>query len=279
MDLSSLIRYYRYNNYKTADNGGACKYYKGNDQCERATNGCFCRKMAEVLGNISYVVPKEHRGLTINNLRGHSKAKDGQYIKVWTESNQLAILDTLSDYLYGTKDLTLISSREDFNRESKLDQRYADGSNLVIHGSPFKVVKGVATRALPMGKTLIASIVLTDAIWRRCYATNRADTYSFVSYQTLKQDLRLKNEKAQALKECDWLAIDDISTPINDMDFNHQNFISMFDDFLMSRMENRLPTILACDFNALSKDYTDMLGYSFQKLITSRNTWLIKVGD
>jgi hypothetical protein len=66
--------------------------------------------------------------------------------------------------------------------------------------------------------------------------------------------------------------------PTNESDFAHQNAISAFDDFLMSRIEDRLPTILVCDFDIFSRDYTKVLGYSFQKLATQKNTWHIQVG-
>jgi hypothetical protein len=34
-----------------------------------------------------------------------------------------------------------------------------------------------------------------------------------------------------------------------------------------------------CDFDVLSRDYTSIIGYSFQKMVTAKNTWLISVGE
>lgn len=283
-DLSSIIRYYRYNLYKTAGkdsngNSAFCKHYQGNDQCDR-TEGCFCRKMAEVRGYIDYVIPPQYRDLTIDNARGWIKDKDGKDIPVWKEENQITIQNTLRSYLFGDADSSSFKCREDYIKASKLDNRFAEGANLIIHGKPILSKRdGLPSQPMPTGKTLISCLVLKEVIWRRICATNRADTYALTSYQTLRQDLKLKNDRASDLKEYDWLAIDDIAEPININDFNHQSFLSMFDDFLMARMNDRLPTILVCDFDVLAKDYTNVLGYSFQKMVTAKNTWLISVGE
>lgn len=281
-DLSSIIKSYRYYFYKNSgkdQQSSFCNYYIGNDQCSRK-EGCYCRKLAEVRGHIDYVIPSQYRELTVDNARGWIKNKEGKEQQVWSEDNQINIQNILREYLFGNEDSSSFKCREDYNKASKLDTRFIEGSNLIIHGNIIRAKKaGLPSQPIPTGKTLIACIVLKEAIWRRLYVTNRADTYSLISYQTLRQGLKLKTEKTNDLKECDWLAIDDISLPINENDFNHQNFVSMFDDFLMSRMENNLPTILICEFDALAKDYTNILGYSFQKMVTAKNTWLIPVGE
>lgn len=284
-DLSLLIKHFRQHYYSVmgtdpqTQKPTICDHYQGNDQCNNP-QGCLCRKMAEIRGNIDYVIPQEYRDFTINNVRGIVKTQDGKEIKAWSDETAAAINQNLNKYLFGA-DADSATGRDSFNKASKMDRRYSEGANLIIHGKPprKKTDKGMPTHPIPTGKTMIASLIMKEAIWRRLYSTNRADTYAMISYQTLRQDLRLKSDRAYSLKEFDWLVIDDISEPANDQDFNHQHFLTLFDDFLMTRMENRLPTILACDFDVLSKDYTDSLGYSFQKMVTSKNTWLIKVGD
>lgn len=282
-DLSSIIKYYRYHFYKTAGKNALgvpdfCKHYKGNDQCDKP-GGCFCRKFAEVKGHIDCIIPSQYRELTIDNARGRIKNRDGSELQVWSQDNQLVIQKTLREYLFGDQDSTAFTCREDYNKASKLDVRYTEGSNVIIHGNPMRAKKGgLPIQPLPTGKTLIGCLILKEAIWRRLYITNRADTYSLVSYQTLKQDLKLKTDKASDLKECDWLVIDDISETATSNDFNHQNFLNMFDDFLMTRMVAKLPTVLICEFDVFEKDYTNVLGYSFQKMVTAKDAWLIPVG-
>jgi len=284
MDLSSIIKFYRYNFYKTVGTDpygmpAFCKHYKGNDQCDR-DKGCYCKKLAEVRGHIDYVIPSEYRDLTVDSARGWIKDKNGKSQQVWSDENQIEIQEILRSYLFGNIDSTSFKCREDYNKASKMDIRFAEGENLIIHGNAVRSKKaGLPSQPMPAGKTLIGCLVLKEAIWRRLYITNRADTYALTSYQTLRQDLKLKTEKGNNLKECDWLVIDDISLPVNENDFAHQNFLSLFDDFLMTRMEAKLPTVLICEFNVLSKDYTNILGYSFQKMVTAKNTWLISVGE
>jgi hypothetical protein len=285
-ELSSFIRHFRYRNYSTFGTNKetgeaiACPWYKGNDQCQMPDQ-CRCRKVADARGHIEYVIPPEYREKTINHVRGLVKTKQGEDLRVWSDKTVESIKSSLKSYLFGDSDSSNATSREDYNKISKMDLRFYEGTNLIIHGNPFRLKKeGMpSTQTVPTGKTLIACLVLKEAIWRRLYTTNRADTYALTSYQTLRQDLRQKTERASSLKEYDWLAIDDVSLPLNETDFNHQNFVTLFDDFLMTRIENRQPTILCCDFDALAKDYTDSLGYSFQKMVTSKNTFLIKAGD
>jgi hypothetical protein len=284
-DLSSLIKGYRGHLYRTAgtsaDGSSApCPHYIGADQCSRK-EGCFCRKLAEVKGNIDYIIPKEYRDLTIDSVSGKVVNKDGAIRFVWSEDNTIRIREQLRNYLFGNATQIMLSNgRESFNKYSQMDTRYTDGSNVVIHGDNIveKTETKKAPRFLPAGKTMIACLLLKEAIWRRIYASNRAETYALVSFQTLKQDLRQRTEKASDLKECDWLCIDDINLPVNENDFNHQAIVTLFDDFLMTRIEEGLPTILVCSFDALRKDYTNSLGYTFQKIVSSQNSWLINVG-
>jgi len=282
LDLSTLIRFYRFNFYKTAGKKAdgkpdTCQHYKGNDECDR-TGGCLCRKFAEVRGLIDHIIPEQYRDLNFHNARGAIKTKSGEEIDVWKD-NRLIIQKLLGEFLFGPEDPNEFTCREDYNKASKMDIRFREGANVIIHGSPIKAKKGgQPIQSVPTGKTLIGCLILKEAIWRRLYNTNKADTYSLVSYQTLKQDLRLKTERGSDLKECDWLCIDDIIETATSNDFNHQNFLTTFDDFLMSRMESKLPTILICEFDALEKDYTSSLGYSFQKMVTAKDTWLIPVG-
>ena len=282
-DLSLLIKKWRFYFYKNAgfDKSGKssyCQYYKGNDQCKRE-EGCFCRKLAEVRGLIDHVIPSEYKDLSINNARGYITTREGKPQKVWSDDNTAKIQETLRSYLFGGEDILNITDRESYNKYSKMDLRFFEGDNVIIHGST-SVANKFSSRSnpVPTGKTLISCIIMKEAIWRRIYKSNKAETYNIVSYHTLKQDLKAKTDKANNLRESDWLVIDDISLPVIDTDFVHQSFVSLFDDFLMSRMEAKLPTILICDFDVTSRDYTSSIGYSFQKMISSKNSWLISVG-
>lgn len=281
-DLSSIIRKFRYYLYQTAgegnDGNSFCKNYIGGDQCSRE-NGCLCRKLAEIKGNIEYVIPKQYRNLNIQNLSGMIVDRNNNIQSVWSHEDRIRIQNTLREYLFGGKEIALLSNREQCNKYSKMDSRFIDGDNVIIHGESIRIRQSKQVKSLPAGKTLIASIILKEAIWRRLYPNNRADTYSMISFHTLKQDLKNKTEKASDLKECDWLVIDDITLPNNELDFTYQSFLSMFEDFLIARLENNLPTIFICDFDVESQDYSKSMGYTFQKIISANNTWLIRVGD
>ncbi len=281
-DLTAIIRKYRFYLYQTAGedsngNPAFCKNYIGADQCSRP-NGCLCRKLAEIKGNIEYTIPEQYRELSIQNLTGMVVDKNKNIQSVWSNEDRVRIQNDLRKYLFDGEEIARLSTREAMNKASKMDTRFNDGDNVVIHGDAIRLKLGASSRSLPAGKTLIASLIIKEAIWRRLYASNRADTYSMVSFHTLKQDLKQKTDKANDLKECDWLVIDDITLPANELDFNYQSFVALFESFLITRLENKLPTILICDFDVESQDYSKFMGYAFQKIISANNTWLIKVG-
>jgi len=279
-ELGSIIkkyRYYIYQNIGNNDDGSPnpCAYYLGNDECSK-TDGCYCRKLAEVRGNIDYIIPSGYRDLTINNVSGHITTKNKIRKMVWPFETTRDIQAKLREYMFGGVELNLLRDRQSCNKFSKLDSRFANGESVVIHGDVVRdKVDGLPAQPLPTGKTMLACLIMKEAIWRRLYKTNRADTYAMVSYQNLKSDLKHKKDEYYNLREVDWLCIDDISLPINTNEFAHQQSVVLFDDFLMTRIDNKLPTILVCDFDATSKDYTSYLGYSFQKLITMKSTWHI----
>lgn len=282
-NLSNIIKRYRYHFYQNAgtDTQGSnlpCQYYIGNDECNRA-DGCYCRKIAEVLGHIDNVIPSEYRNLSINNASGYITDREGVRKQVWSIENKIKIQKFLRNYLYGGAELFLLQDRESCNLASKMDERYVNGESVIIHGNAVRdKVNNTPVQPLPTGRTLIASLILKEAIWRRLYKANRADTYGFISYQNLKFDLKNKNDIVSAYKDYDWLVIDDINLPVDEAEFSYQNMLALFDDFLMTRIEQKLPTILVCDFDATARDYTNLVGYSFQKLITMKTTWNIQVG-
>lgn len=282
-NLSNIIKRYRFHFYKNAGSdaqGGnlPCQYYIGNDECNRA-DGCYCRKISEVLGHIDHVIPSEYRNLTINNASGYITDRDGVRKQVWSYENKIKIQKFLRNYLYGGAELFVLQDRESCNLSSKMDERYVNGESVIIHGSAVRdKVNSMPVQPLPTGRSLIASLILKEAIWRRLYKTNRADTYGFISYQNLKFELKDKSEMIPIYKDYDWLVIDDINLPLDKSEFSYQSMLALFDDFLMSRIEQKLPTILVCDFDVTACDYTNLVGFSFQKLITMKTTWNVQVG-
>jgi hypothetical protein len=199
-NLATLIKRYRYFFYLNAgiDNSGKpvpCRYYVGNDECNRET-GCYCKKLSEVRGHIDYVIPQEYRDLTINNASGFVTTKDNERKQVWSIANKIEIQQVLRNYLFGGEELIKLLDRESCNKSSQLDVRFQNGESVVVHGNVLRDKKnGLPSQPLPSGKTLIACLIIKEAIWRRLYKTNQADTYAIVSYQNLKHDFKEKNDK------------------------------------------------------------------------------------
>ena len=273
-NLPSIIEYYRNYNYSR------CKKYTQDKGCVFG-NACFCKKLGETWGYINHLVPKEYRNKSIEDINGYAGDQ-----KVWSDQNAKEIYSSIMNYLFGEsyKNLTDTTDRVKLNKSSILSKRRKNGDNLIIHGRPYRTRhkndEVVLDRSVSMGKTMLAYIVLIEAIWQKM--EDSSNTYHFEPYQILRNRIINKdNDDISELKHVDWLFIDDVMKTGYQKGYKHQEFLTVFDDLFITRIQNNLPTILVCDFkiDTTAQDFTEDLGYGFQKLITANNSLLINVGE
>jgi hypothetical protein len=270
-DLSKEILYY--SNKFSSD----CPQYEGEKTCKRE-GGCVCAKYGEIYALIHSLIKPEYRKSNFYDFTG--KLSDDAKTKV--VSNASDIRKKLWTYLYGDADIKAGLDRKHLNQLSVLDKRFVDGSSLIIHGDSQHTEKDggfYVRRHVPMGKTLLASIVMVDAIYRRAYPTNRAMTYDWISFLQLRQMLKQKeNDQLSETQEADWLVIDDLDL-IEKGDHSRSNAWTkeMFDSFLIERIEQRRPTILVCNFDATKTNLDEKMGAAFAKIVSSSNTHMLKV--
>lgn len=256
----------------------SCSDFKQNECSRSQVSGCICRKLAEIYAHIEYCIPSEYRKAKIQDFDGNLPSGK----KVLDVSKTLEIKNKVSQYIYGVDYKEIDGKKEsDLVNLSKMDDRYAKGNSFVIYGKSYnkKLTKDNKLSLLsePTGKTYIASCIMTQAIWRKCIKGNKTETFNWISFPILKQEIINKTELSENMEESDWLCIDDISLPTIENEFSHTNFVTLFDSFLMNRMLSKKPTILICQFDIDSIDLSTKLGYSFQKLVSGSNTFIIRL--
>lgn len=255
----------------------SCPQYAGEQGCKRE-GGCVCAKYGEIYSLIHALIKPEYRKLTINSFTG--TLPDGTRVVEPTKVKE--IRKKLWTYLYGDTDFKSGLDRKELNHFSALDKRFTDGSNLIIHGESYHTEKDggfYVRKHVPMGKSLLASIVMIDAIYRRAYPTNKAMTYDWISFLQLRQLLKQKkSDELIETQEADWLVIDDLGL-IDKNDYSKSNAWTkeMFDGFLIDRIEQRKPTILVCNFDITKVSLEEKMGAAFEKIAASSGTHILKV--
>jgi len=250
------------------------------DESENVCNregGCVCLKTSEILANIRSLIPEEYRNTNLFTFNGKVGNK-----RVLPGNKAAEVRGNLWDYMYkGEIDPSIDNlSRNQMNALSVLDQRFKKGSNLVIHGDQ-KSLQGNSSspsfimKQEPKGKTLLASAVMIDAIWRRSSPNSIARTYDWISFLRLRQGLKKNAEYVHEAQDADWLVIDDICKieKSNSAGWTKETL----DDFIISRSDEGKPTILVFDFDVEKVSLADVMGSGIAKIVESGNTYRVKV--
>lgn len=215
-----------------------CPAVKKDGHCSRP-GSCICSAVAEVNGYCSKILPSGFDSADLGKLNGYANG-----CKVLSDQVVRRVMSKIGDYCFGEEISDSIPNRTRLNQISKMDMRFDEGHNLVIHGSAGNN-NGSGSGKVPLGKTLIASIVMREAIWRRMFSSNKAFSYMFTSAEML-MDSVFSSKKIKEIppsRTVDWLCIDDIYS--GRMHLSH-----VLDETISYRMSVKLPTILVLQFDA-----------------------------
>lgn len=248
----------------------------GERDCQRE-GGCACMKTSEILANIRSLIPEDYRSTNLFTFNGKVGNK-----RVLSGNKAAEVRSALWDYMYkGKIDPSLDNlTRQQMNDLSVLDERFRKGSSLVIHGDQKSLRESSGNASFimkqePKGKTLLASSVMIDAIWRRVSPNNIARTYDWISFLRLRQGLKKDADYVWDAQDSDWLVIDDICK------IDKGNAASWtketLDDFIVSRSAEGKPTILVFDFDVEKVSLADTMGPGIAKIVESGNTYRVKV--
>jgi len=255
----------------------AQKYCGLNDPSSCDKSPCHCQLAAELTAYLRTVIPHDTLSLTIHDLNG--RGQDGEILvdaKIILKAKQ-----QLLEYCWKpsvTLDSIVANMDIDLDNLSIMDQRYVEGRNIAVYASNMDIER---RRFSQHGKTLIASIVMKEAIKRRVHnerIENFNHSYAWVNYQNLKQLLISDDNAGQYCRMCDWLVVDDIIPEENVVvDTKGGKFIkSHTDPFFLDRHRNNKPTILTFKVNIDDTQWklsmNDAFGIGISKILNDRKT-------
>tara|TARA_Y100000310_G_C20691493_1_gene822566 strand:+ start:2347 stop:3144 length:798 start_codon:yes stop_codon:yes gene_type:complete len=248
-----------------------CRYYA--ERCEHLQGKdnivlcplkgrCTCRLAAEIQAYLHTILPQGYQQFTIFNFDGRRGKEE------LLEAKQvIKIKEQISNYCWGLpysrlKDLSARNTL-DADKSSVMDKRRARGDCVVIHGDASK----------QSGRTLIASIILREAIRRRFASNaNALQTYEWVEFESLKAYARAG--QLTNYQYADWLVVDNFSQIDTDAPRHIKNYIaSVIDPFFITRAEENLPTILVFRFNIKSvASMQQFFGVGVERMINRTGT-------
>jgi len=229
-------------------------YDRENSKCKGKR--CICSAMAECVAYQKKVLPSGFSELEFSNFTG---IVDGN-----RTVNSHAVKTALSkilDYCFGNSNISISSSRYELHKSSKMDDRFKSGHNFVIYGDSISVGKH------KVGKTMLASLIIKEAIWRRMFKENEAYTYLFKSCSELVDDIISKKHNDQVINSlnADWLCIDDIFVK------NRPGQSSALDQILSVRSRQSLPTICIIQFDPYKiNNVEEIIGNHMVKMLSDK---------
>ena len=239
-----------------------------------------CSSLAEFWAYVYSVVPEEHSHFTIFDFLGYTFDKETKKRKaVMSPKVALGAKNEICRYCWDMDWQAIKNQKEKLDQKGMMkflrernvmDRRLRIGNNVAIHGRSSQ----------PIGRTMVASIIMKEAIKLRVTCRARQHTYDWIDFNTLI-DASVKDSFDLAdYRSCDFLVVDNI---INSFRTAKQTtfIIDMVDSFFNGRFYDRLPTILVFKFDidnpaaAVEKNF----GVGINKIIESSRTSRIKLSN
>ncbi len=265
------------------------KYYA--ERCTRHVGGyekmplnCWCETSSSVAAHIECVIPEDYHLLELDDFTG---MKDGK--RLVKQSVVTAARSALISYCWEGYDPDEIGNYtfKDWWIHSAMEKRRRNGNSIVIYGNPWasSTTTGIVkTFKQPLGRTLIAAIVMKEAIRLRARPGHMADSYSWVSYNRLYDKLMQRakddqsyNSELNDYETADWLCVDGFE--IEKQNEATRMFKSkVLDSFFDERISKGLPNILVFqDDLSMHDDLRSEFGLSVNSIINSSKTTRVKM--
>ena len=235
---------------------------------------CRCRVMAEIWSYIDAIIPEEFRHLSILDFSGSSKTeKDLLSIEIATRAKDMVCL-----YCWGMswtdvkkKHRTEKRIKKFLNKNSIIAQRREQGTNVVIFGESRR----------PLGRTLIASIIMKEAIKLRMRKGDRGQSYDWIDFACLKNAILKDTYDLTDYRSCDWLVVDNIENNLFSSEKQKLFINDIVTPFFSGRKADNLPTILVFKFDIRSTTFNigDILGNGIYDIVNNKRTLKIPLCD
>jgi hypothetical protein len=228
---------------------------------------CHCRILSEVWAYIESVIPEEFRHLSIFDFSGDSK----DHQRLVSSPIVIEAKNLICRYCWGSswidvkkKYKTESKIKEFFNHHSRMEERRKKGNNVIIFGESIQ----------PIGRTLIASIIMKEAIKLRMKKGDRGQSYDWVDFSSLKDGIINDRDDIVDYRSCDWLVVDNIE--YNEFaTVKQKHFLNdIVTPFFIGRQSDNLPTILVFKFDIRKKTFNigDFLGSGIEGIVNNRKT-------
>ena len=252
----------------------AKEYYKKRSISDLTeVESSVCSSLAELWAYVQAVVPEEHGHYTIFDFMGQTLDKITNEKKtVMSSTVALHAKNEICKYCWGMewKTIKAHKSKMDnkaimkFLREhSVMDRRLKSGNNVAIYGASSQ----------PIGRTMVASIIMKEAIKLRVTKHSRKHTYDWIDFNILMSAVKKDSFDMADYRSCDFLVVDNITS--TDRTLKQNTFIvDMIDPFFLGRLYDKLPTILVFKFNIdnPTASIENKFGVGVNRMIDSNRT-------
>lgn len=269
----------------------AKKYY--NKEVDELTEkeSAQVKKQAEMGAYIDGVIPDGFGDYTIFDFNGYAiNRKDNSRTSTIPKKVASRARNAICKYCWGLtwKDIAKkkaedeIEARKYLRKHSIMMRRYENRNNIVIYGESKR----------PIGRTMLASIVMKEAFRLRNTHNTIGQTYDWVDFSKLLRTIKTSemnknknksNEESDELidyKTCNWLVVDNIQKKLRSE--KQSTFYSdLLDSFFLNRYESDQPIILVFKFDIRDKhfDFERAYGTGLSKIIESDRTFKIPLSE
>lgn len=240
----------------------------------------ICSSLSEFWAYVYSVVPEEHGHFTIFDFLGYTLDKTTNNKQVVIPSKiVLHAKNEISKYCWDMEWEAIKEKKDELDQKSimkflrkhsVMDLRLKWGNNIVIYG----------TSDQPIGRTMIASIIMKEAIKLRVTHNARRHTYDWIDFNTLMNAVKKDSFDLADYRSCDWLVIDNIISKYRSAK-QTTLLIDLVDPFFIDRFNNRLPTILVFKFdvNNPAMMIEKSFGVGINRIIESKRTYNIPLSE
>lgn len=246
------------------------------------------KKIAEMSAYIDGVIPDGFGDYTIFDFNGQAiNKKDNSKTSTISPKVALRAKNAICKYCWGLTWKEISNKRKENEKAAKkylrehsvMMQRYQNRNNIVIYGESKR----------PIGRTMLASIVMKEAFRLRITHNTIGHSYDWVDFSKLFRAIETSvlksknNEESDELidyKTCNWLVVDNIQKKLRS-EKQTTLYSDLLDSFFLSRYESDQPIILVFKFDIRDKhfDFERAYGTGLSKIIESDRTFKIPLSE
>jgi DNA replication protein DnaC len=256
----------------------AAKYYKKKEEHLTQSERYRCSSLGEIWAYYHSVIPEGHTKYTIFDFDGRiSNSVDKSSKSVLTDSIIISAKNKICNYCWGmsweeVKEQNLKNNNVKMflRKNSVMMDRMKYGNNIIIFGAS----------SSPLGRTMLASIVMKEAIKLRITHSDKGQNYDWIDFNQLFQSLRTNSDDLVDYKSCDWLVVDNISRKMR-TEKQTTLLVDVVDSFFIERFKNKLPTILVFKSDIRDKSFSmeQDFGVGLYRILTSGRTVTIPLTE